>query len=94
MGVCPAERELARRDRRGPGKEMEQVSASSLTGMEAGYRVRLTTYIDDAITEVVHTLSRRSPLRRMVVIFLFLGSFRTVLVPIVSIPVSLIGVAS
>ena len=48
------------------------------------------TYIDDAIDEVVKTLIE-TVLIVIVVIFLFLGSLRTVLVPVVAIPVSLIG---
>ena len=49
-----------------------------------------TAYINDAIHEVVKTLMD-TLLIVMVVIFLFLGSFRSVLVPIVAIPISLIG---
>src|SRR5499427_2514181 len=49
-----------------------------------------TEYIQSAIDDVVRTL-RDTLLIVVVVIFLFLGSFRSVLVPIVAIPVSLIG---
>jgi len=49
-----------------------------------------TSYIQNAIDEVVQTLLE-TLLIVVVVIFLFLGSFRTVLVPVVAIPVSLIG---
>ena len=49
-----------------------------------------TAYINDAIHEVVKTLID-TLLIVMVVIFLFLGSFRSVIVPIVAIPISLIG---
>ena len=49
-----------------------------------------TEYIQSAINDVVHTL-RDTLLIVVLVIFLFLGSFRSVLVPIVAIPVSLIG---
>src|SRR5438045_7110998 len=49
-----------------------------------------TAYINDAISEVVKTLLD-TLLIVVVVIFLFLGSFRSVLVPIVAIPISLIG---
>ncbi|HVP61589.1 MAG TPA: efflux RND transporter permease subunit [Myxococcaceae bacterium] len=49
-----------------------------------------TEYIQSAIDDVVHTL-RDTLLIVIVVIFLFLGSFRSVLVPVVAIPVSLIG---
>src|SRR5262249_38494983 len=49
-----------------------------------------TAYIRSAINEVVHTLAE-TLLIVVIVIFLFLGSFRSVLVPVVAIPVSLIG---
>jgi len=49
-----------------------------------------TAYIQDAINEVVQTLLE-TLLIVVVVIFLFLGSLRSVLVPVVAIPVSLIG---
>lgn len=49
-----------------------------------------TEYIQDAISEVTHTL-RDTLIIVIVVIFLFLGSLRSVLVPVVAIPVSLIG---
>src|SRR5438045_5269540 len=49
-----------------------------------------TAYINDAIHEVVKTLID-TLLIVMVVIFLFLGSFRSVIVPVVAIPISLIG---
>src|SRR5437899_4338094 len=49
-----------------------------------------TAYINDAIHEVVKTLID-TLLIVMVVIFLFLGSFRSVIIPVVAIPISLIG---
>jgi multidrug efflux pump len=49
-----------------------------------------TAYIRSAIHEVEHTLAE-TLLIVVLVIFLFLGSFRSVLVPVVAIPVSLIG---
>src|SRR3954462_12655379 len=49
-----------------------------------------TAYINDAIHEVVKTLVD-TLLIVMVVIFLFLGSVRSVVIPIVAIPISLIG---
>jgi multidrug efflux pump len=49
-----------------------------------------TSYVRDAIREVETTLSE-TLLIVVVVIFLFLGSMRSVLVPVVAIPVSLIG---
>jgi multidrug efflux pump len=49
-----------------------------------------TAYIKSAIREVEHTLGE-TLLIVVLVIFVFLGSLRSVLVPIVAIPVSLIG---
>ena len=49
-----------------------------------------TTYIESAIRDVVRTLAE-TLLIVVVVIFLFLGSLRSVLVPLVAIPVSLVG---
>ncbi|HEX9052227.1 MAG TPA: efflux RND transporter permease subunit [Anaeromyxobacter sp.] len=49
-----------------------------------------TAYIKSAIHEVEHTLGE-TLLIVVVVIFLFLGSLRSVLVPVVAIPVSLVG---
>jgi multidrug efflux pump len=60
------------------------------TGMTLGIPYDSTEYIQDAINEVLHTLTE-TLLIVVVVIFLFLGSFRSVLIPIVAIPVSLIG---
>src|SRR6201997_1134827 len=58
--------------------------------MQAEIAYDATAYINDAIHEVVKTLID-TLLIVMVVIFLFLGSFRSVIVPIVAIPISLIG---
>lgn len=51
-----------------------------------------TRYIEDAISEVIKTLTEAA-LIVMAVIFLFLGSVRSVAIPIVAIPLSLIGAA-
>jgi multidrug efflux pump len=59
-------------------------------GMKAGVPYDSTAYIQDAINEVLHTLSE-TLLIVIVVIFLFLGSMRSVLIPVIAIPISLIG---
>jgi len=59
-------------------------------GMKVGIPYDSTAYIQDAINEVLRTLSE-TLLIVIVVIFLFLGSFRSVLIPVVAIPISLIG---
>ena len=58
--------------------------------MKLGIPYDSTEYIQDAIDEVLHTLTE-TLLIVVVVIFLFLGSFRSVLIPVVAIPISLIG---
>src|SRR5690242_20620333 len=60
------------------------------TGIKLGIPYDSTAYIQDAINEVLHTLGE-TLLIVIVVIFLFLGSFRSVLIPVVAIPISLIG---
>jgi multidrug efflux pump len=70
--------------------ELEQIKKELPTGMQAEMAYDATAYINDAIHEVVKTLID-TLLIVMVVIFLFLGSFRSVIVPIVAIPISLIG---
>ena len=59
-------------------------------GMNLGIPYDSTEYIQDAINEVLHTLTE-TLLIVVVVIFLFLGSFRSVLIPVIAIPISLIG---
>src|SRR5207245_5037080 len=70
--------------------EMDQIQKELPTGMTGEIAYDATAYINDAIHEVVKTLID-TLLIVMVVIFLFLGSIRTVLVPVVAIPISLIG---
>ncbi|MGB2606851.1 MAG: efflux RND transporter permease subunit [Candidatus Sulfotelmatobacter sp.] len=71
-------------------KTLPGIQAQLPTGMNLGIPYDSTEYIQDAINEVLHTLSE-TLLIVVIVIFLFLGSFRSVLIPIVAIPVSLIG---
>ncbi|MEO8444371.1 MAG: efflux RND transporter permease subunit [Gammaproteobacteria bacterium] len=52
-----------------------------------------TRYIDDSISEVVQTLAEATAIV-MVVIFLFLGTLRSVIIPVVAIPLSMIGAAA
>jgi multidrug efflux pump len=70
--------------------ELEQIKNELPTGMEAGVAYDATAYINDAMHEVFKTFIETLAIV-MVVIFLFLGSWRSVLAPIVAIPVSLIG---
>src|SRR3954466_11476805 len=66
------------------------IKAELPQGMNVGIPYDSTEYIQDAINEVLHTLTE-TLLIVVVVIFLFLGSFRSVLIPVIAIPISLIG---
>ncbi|MEO8905839.1 MAG: efflux RND transporter permease subunit [Polyangiaceae bacterium] len=70
--------------------EMKTLQDELPSGMSANVAFDSTRYINSAISDVKHTLAE-TVLIVVIVIFLFLGSLRTVLVPIVAIPVSLIG---
>ncbi|KEA63384.1 RND multidrug efflux transporter [Marinobacterium lacunae] len=71
-------------------KDLEGIKAGLPSGMEADIGYDASAYINDAIHEVVGTLTETLAIV-VLVIFIFLGSMRSVLVPIVAIPVSLIG---
>src|SRR6266702_2742661 len=66
------------------------IRAGLPAGMKAGVPYDSTEYIKDAIREVLTTLTE-TLLIVIVVIFLFLGSVRAVIIPVVAIPISLIG---
>ncbi|HTQ04408.1 MAG TPA: efflux RND transporter permease subunit [Polyangiaceae bacterium] len=70
--------------------EIKTIQSELPTGMRAQIAFDSTDYINHAIKEVTHTLIE-TIIIVMIVIFCFLGSFRSVLIPIVAIPVSLIG---
>ena len=70
--------------------EMAAIQKVLPTGMQARVAYDATNYIDNAIREVIKTLSE-TLLIVIVVIFLFLGSLRSALIPVVAIPLSLIG---
>ena len=70
--------------------ELALIQKELPTGLTGGIAYDATKYIEDAIHEVVKTLTE-TLLIVAIVIFLFLGSLRSVLVPLVAIPISLIG---
>ena len=70
--------------------ELAMIQKDLPTGLTGRIAYDATKYIDDAIREVLRTLSE-TLLIVAIVIFLFLGSLRSVLVPLVAIPISLIG---
>src|SRR5512142_1976533 len=70
--------------------EMDAIQREIPDQIRATMAYDATEYIQSAIRDVQRTL-RDTLLIVVVVIFLFLGSFRTVLVPVVAIPVSLVA---
>jgi len=71
-------------------KEMDSIQKELPSGMTAAIAFDATKYINNAIEEVTKTLTE-TVLIVVIVIFFFLGSLRSVFVPVVAIPVSLIG---
>src|SRR5467141_3170394 len=69
---------------------LPEIQAQLPTGMKAGIPYDSTAYIQDAINEVLSTLTE-TLLIVVVVIFLFLGSFRSVLIPVVAVSIKLKG---
>jgi multidrug efflux pump len=71
-------------------KEMASIQKDLPTGLSGRVAYDATKYIDNAIHEVIKTLTE-TLIIVAIVIFLFLGSLRSVLIPLVAIPISLIG---
>src|SRR5213594_1525465 len=69
---------------------MKEVQAQLPVGMTAGIPYDSTLYIQNAISEVFKTLTGTLVIV-IIVIFLFLGSVRSVVIPAVAIPISLVG---
>jgi multidrug efflux pump len=70
--------------------EMESIQKQLPSRMQARIAYDATDYITHAIHEVIKTLSE-TLLIVVIVIFLFLGSLRSAFIPVVAIPLSLIG---
>jgi len=70
--------------------EMASIQSDLPSGMKAQIAYDGTEYINAAIHDVFRTLLTTLTIV-VIVIFLFLGSFRSVLIPVVAIPISLIG---
>jgi multidrug efflux pump len=71
-------------------QDVKDIQAQLPVGMKVGIPYDSTIYIQDAIQEVFKTLTE-TLLIVILVIFLFLGSARSVIIPAVAIPISLIG---
>ncbi len=62
-------------------------------GMQVATAYDGTTFVRESISEVTKTI-KEAAIIVMIVIFIFLGAFRAVLIPLVTIPLSLIGVCT
>ncbi|HWM92640.1 MAG TPA: efflux RND transporter permease subunit [Thermoanaerobaculia bacterium] len=67
-----------------------EIEAQLPAGMKVGIPYDSSVYIRDSIREVLKTLGE-TLLIVIVVIYLFLGSVRSVIIPVVAIPISLVG---
>ena len=72
--------------------EIPGIQVQLPAGMKVGIPYDSTEYIQDAINEVLRTLTE-TLLIVIVVIFLFIGSLRALIIPVVAIPISLVGAA-
>lgn len=71
-------------------EEMEAIQNTLPTGLRGEVNYDATDYINNAIREVLKTLGD-TLIIVVIIIFLFMGSFRAVIIPVVAIPLSLIG---
>ena len=74
-------------------KILPEIETALPAGMKLGVPYDSTKYIEDALNDVFTTLVE-TLIIVVVVIFLFLGSLRSVLIPVVAIPISLVGAAA
>jgi multidrug efflux pump len=90
MGIWPLPNSNTLEVIAGVREELENIKSDLPTGMEATMAYDASEYIQSSIIEVIKTLAE-TLLIVVLVIYLFLGSLRSVLVPVVAIPISLIG---
>lgn len=70
--------------------KLEDVAADFPPGMEYEVSYDVSTFLDASIEKVVHTLGEAFVLVALVV-FVFLGDWRSTVIPTVAVPVSLVG---
>lgn len=71
-------------------KRLDQIKKSMPSDLKVGIGFDVTKYIKDSITEVEQTIFLAFSLV-VLIIFLFLRDWRTTVIPIIAIPISLIG---
>jgi HAE1 family hydrophobic/amphiphilic exporter-1 len=70
--------------------KLEELKKDFPPGMEYEINYDVSTFLDASIEEVVHTL-RDAFILVALVVFIFLGDWRSTLIPTIAVPVSLIG---
>lgn len=90
MGVWVAPNANSLDVMRAVNKEMEAIKSELPTGLTGIVAYDSTQYIDSAINEVIKTLTE-TLIIIIIVIFLFLGFSRSVIIPVLAIPLSLVG---
>ncbi|AJC48237.1 efflux RND transporter permease subunit [Allofrancisella guangzhouensis] len=70
--------------------QLPSIKASLPNGLDVDIAYNSTLYIESSIDEVIHTLIE-AVIIVSIVMFLFLGSLRAIIVPIIAIPLSIIG---
>ena len=90
MGIWPLPNANTLDVIQGVREELDDIKRTLPTGMSAAVAYDASEYIASSIREVVTTLVE-TLIIVMLVIFLFMGSLRSVIVPIMAIPISLIG---
>jgi hydrophobe/amphiphile efflux-1 (HAE1) family protein len=71
-------------------KTLEDLKRSFPEGIDYKITYDTTSFVKQSMEEVVHTLAEAFALV-VIVVFLFLGNFRATLIPLIAVPVSLIG---
>lgn len=69
---------------------MERLKGSFADGVDYRITYDTTIFVQESVNAVIHTLLEAFVLV-VIVVFLFLGNFRATLIPVVAVPVSLIG---
>ncbi|MGA9578198.1 MAG: efflux RND transporter permease subunit [Terrimicrobiaceae bacterium] len=90
MGVWPLPNANTLDVVRAVRQALPEIESRVPSGMKVGVAYDSTVYIESAIHDVLKTLSE-TLLIVIVVIFLFMGSLRSVIIPVVAIPISLVG---
>ncbi|HOY28060.1 MAG TPA: efflux RND transporter permease subunit [Flavobacteriales bacterium] len=71
-------------------EKLQELSSAMPPGVEYKVSYDVSTFLDASIEQVLHTL-RDAFILVALVVFLFLGDWRSTLIPIIAVPVSLIG---